>query len=188
MNIKIILFFFFGLLGVFSNVFAGPLCALAPAGHNRMADQQPSAFAAKQMRAVDNVLCNRFGCPRFRFLQNSTLQNAMATLDQSGNTIRYNSRFMRNTMQSYGSLAAIGVLAHELGHIIDFNQNRSQIPQAQREATADRYAGCAFALAGHPESDLMGLAQSLHAMGSSPGYPTSSQRVGLIREGYNQCR
>ena len=168
--------------------YAGPLCALAPAGHNTGADQYPSPFANQQMSAVNNFLCSKFGCPPYLLLKNDTLQNAMASANQAGYQIRYSSSFMNQTVQSFGNYATIGILAHELGHIIDFAQQPQQIPQAQREATADRYAGCAFALAGHPESDLQGLANSLHAIGPSPGYPTPAQRVQLVRSGYHECK
>lgn len=169
------------------SVLAEPLCALAPAGHNVGEDQHPSPYAKQQMSAVNNYLCGRFGCPPYLLFKNDTLQNAMASANQAGYQIRYNTGFMNQTVQNFGNYAAIGVLAHELGHIIDFAQQPQQLSQAQREATADRYAGCAFALAGHPESDLQGLASSLHAIGASPGYPTPSQRVQLVRSGYHQC-
>jgi len=177
-------FFLFCIFFCCSSAFSSQKYALMPNGY----DQQPGLFAVGQMQAVDNALCNRFNCPQFRFLQNATLKNAMVSSDHFGHIIRYNSEFMQKTMQSYGSLAAIGVLAHELGHIIDLNQNRFKISRTQREANADRYAGCAFALAGHPMSDLMGLAQSLYAMKPSPGYPTPSQRVKFIHVGYSQCK
>ena len=188
MNIKTIVFSVFAFFGVMNNALAGPLCALAPAGHNPRLDQPASRFAADQMRLVSNFLCGRFRCPQFSFHQNPTIQNAMAWSDQTDSIIRYNAGFMNRTARSYGNFAAIGIFAHELGHIIDFSQNQGQIPQPQREATADRYAGCVFALAGHPESDLLSLARSLHAMGASPGYPTPAERVQLVRIGYRQCR
>lgn len=187
MNAKTIIFSLFALFGFVNNVFAAPLCALVPAGHDPTQDQSPAQFAAQQMHAVDSFLCQRFGCPSYGFRQNHTIHNALASTDQTGNTIRYNSGFMNHALTSFGNSATLGILAHELGHIIDFANNPLPVPQAQREATADRYSGCVFALAGRPVSDLLGLAQTLHAMGMSPGYPTPTQRVRLIQIGYNQC-
>ena len=112
----------------------------------------------------------------------------MTRASKAGYSIRYNEDFMSTIRQSFGDLAILGVLAHELGHIIDTNQHRQKLPLARREANADVYAGCVFALARHPESDLKGFSGSLYSMGSSPGYPTPAQRVLLVQSGYYQCK
>ena len=186
-TIRVLLFVILS-IGSIDFSFAGPLCSLGPHNHKPSNDQNATQVAHETMGHVHQYLCGNFGCPQYRLFQNTTISNAMASRDHTGNTIRYNPYFMNQTVQNYGSLAATGILAHELGHIIDFYKNPNNIPSAQREATADRYAGCAFALEGHPESDLMGLAHSLQAMGISPGYPTPSQRVQLLRSGYNECK
>jgi len=166
---------------------AGPLCGLGSwNGGGQNAPANP--MASQQMGQVNQVLCNRFGCPYYQFLQSSGTENAMALSDATGNYIVYNSSFMNSILQSFGPKATIGILGHELGHLIDFNINRGQVSRAGREATADRYAGCAFALAGEPESELIYLARTLQSLGASPGYPTPDQRVSLLRVGYNQCR
>ncbi len=153
-----------------ASVYAGPLCALASGNYGARADQQPSQFASRQMSDAHAVLCSsgRFFCPPYSFFQNHTAGNAQAFLGPSG--------------------GQVGILAHELGHLIDFSQNRGQVSQYFREAAADEYAGCAFALAGAPPSALTALQSTLFAMGSSPGYPNSQQRAGLIASGYQKCR
>ena len=170
-----------------STAYADPLCALAPAGHDKNYDQNPGPIGSRQMQIVNNYLCEEYNCPRYEFKKNQTLQNAMATLDQTGNKIRYNSNFMAGTYSRYGELATIGVLAHELGHIIDFSTRRFNMPQAQREDAADGYAGCFFGLAGHTRSDLNGLVSSLQEMPPSPGYSTPQQRVARVIAGFNEC-
>lgn len=167
---------------------AGPLCALASPHFNPMTDQKPSPKAMQQMGAVNHVLCSKHRCPGYRLLSNVQAGNAMAMMSWNSAEIRYNPIFMGDVVQKFGDLATIGILAHELGHLIDFANNPGQIPQAQREATADEYAGCAFALAGNPLNDLSALAATLHAMGASPGYPTPKQRVQLLEIGYNKCK
>ncbi|PHR92876.1 MAG: hypothetical protein COA69_05995 [Robiginitomaculum sp.] len=172
---------------VFSSpALAGPLCALGQGGHGG-ADIPATPLAHQQMRSVAQALCQKFKCPYFDFAQTQTTKNAMAWSDASGNYIRYNSSFMNGELQNRGFYATTGILAHELGHLIDFSVNTANQNQATREATADRYAGCAFALAGEPRENLLALAQSLQAMGSSPGYPTAQERVALVLIGYNQC-
>lgn len=179
---------FVSLLVFLDNSFAGPLCGLAPSNHNPSADQYPSPLANQQMKAVHNLLCRKFRCPSYSLRINHTISNAMASTNRYGNTIRYNPTFIYEVAKNHGSNAAIGIFAHELGHLIDFFINKGQIPQAQREAIADKYAGCVFALAGYPENSLIGLARSIHSMGASPIYPTPVQRVQLIRMGYRFCR
>ncbi|UTW45428.1 hypothetical protein KFE80_00385 [bacterium SCSIO 12696] len=184
-KMKYVAFFVLNFLPPFA--LAGPLCALSPGGYANHADQPASPMAADQMSHTNNVLCSRFPCPSYQFFKNHTAGNAQAYLDQFGAQIRYNPQFMNQVLQSFGPQATIGILAHELGHIIDFANNPSQQSQYQREAAADEYAGCAFALAGAPPQALSALQQTLFSMGSSPGYPNSHQRAALIQSGYNKC-
>ncbi|MEP0393449.1 MAG: hypothetical protein ABJ205_12605 [Erythrobacter sp.] len=113
----------------------------------------------------------------------------MASVTPQGYVIRYNPEFMNSVLGRHGSGATTAILAHELGHIIDFARRPPQleISRADREATADQYAGCAFALAGAGRSNLLPMARTLHEMGASPGYPTPSQRIALVLNGYDSC-
>ncbi len=176
------------LISQMGHALAGPLCALAPPGHSPLSDQPPTPVAYNMMQSISSVLCPRFSCPDYLLIRNSTISNAMALVNMTGYSIRYNPRFMNGIIQSFGRYAAAGIFAHEIGHIIDFWKNPNPgVPQWQREATADEYAGCAFALAGHRRADLVGLAKSLHSMGPSPGYPTPDERVWLVQQGYLKC-
>jgi len=167
--------------------YAGPLCSLGSWNGNGNINQ-PSPLALQQMAQVNNVLCRVFNCPQYLFFQSSGTANAMAYSDLSGNYVLYSPKFMNDMLRRFGSKATIGVLGHELGHLIDFATNPGNISQRQREANADRMAGCAFALAGEPENELIYMARTLHFLGASPGYPTPRERVGLLRLGYRQCR
>jgi len=172
---------------------SGPLCSLAPSGHNPQADQAPSATAMRQMNEVNNALCAQFRCPQYSFTRNQSVPNAMAWSAPGSAQIKYNPGFMNQIVSQFGPMATSGIFAHELGHIIDFSIRTAppgfpRIAQSNREAAADWYAGCAFKIAGNPESDLQPLAASLHSMGASPGYPTPNQRVSLVREGYQSCQ
>jgi hypothetical protein len=172
-----------------ANAQSTPLCALASPVHNLQTDTNPPPFAWQSMAGVNTVLCARFTCPGYQFWSNPNSGNAMATFSpQLGFAIRYNPAFMNQVQGSFGSGATDAILAHELGHVIDFaNRPQAGISQADREATADQYAGCAFALAGLNRENLLPMARTLHAMGPSPGYPTPQQRVGLVLNGYDSC-
>lgn len=173
-----------------------PLCALASPAYNPKTDMPPTLFAQQQMSRVHHYLCTKFSCPEYVLFQNPIAGNAMAMSNGNGYVIRYNPNFMNNVINAFGSLATGGVFAHELGHLIDFFENYTlnpqnywQAPEArrEREVTADMYAGCAFALAGNSIQDMQPLADTLHAMGPSPGYPTPVERVQLLVLGYKEC-
>jgi len=176
-----------GLVAIPVNANAAALCALASPNFNPTTDAAPPQFATSQMASINGVLCSQFSCPPYRLWQNIQAGNANVTLDQNGFTIRYQPNFMNNVIQRFGMDATSGILAHELGHVIDIHNSPGPVPQAEREARADRYAGCAFALSGAPQSRLAPMAQTLHALGESPGYPTVSQRTQLLINGYNSC-
>ena len=166
---------------------ARALCALSKSSYG--ADQLPSPQANSQMSDANKVLCGRFPCPPYKFFRNPTAGNAQAYLDQTGGYIRYKPSFMLRVLKQFGAQATIGILSHELGHLIDFHTNPNpNISGFQREAKADEYAGCAFALAGAPPNALSALQNTLFSMGSSPGYPNTQQRVQLINSGYYKCR
>lgn len=155
----------------------------SPAASNEL---PASPYAQQQMLHAHNFLCNRFGCPNYSFARNDNVGNAYAARIQNGYFIRYNDQFMQSQLGVYGSLATIGIFAHELGHIIDFANNPNG---NDREATADQYAGCAFALAGAPPHNLTPLINSILSMGGSgPGYPSPTVRAQLIQSGYYACR
>ena len=171
------------------NVHAGPLCGLSRGSYGANTDQLPSPLANQQMAEANAVLCGRFRCPPYNFYRNSTAGNAQAYMDSFGAQIRYQPQFMTGVLNKYGPQATIGILAHELGHLIDYSSNfSSSVSRYTREATADEYAGCAFALAGAPPQAFKALQDTLFSMGSSPGYPNNQKRAELIRSGYNKCR
>jgi len=187
MNKKLLCLIIIVLTTIAKQSFAGPLCSLASPHYYRSGDQSPSFFALKQMNQVSNVLCSRFYCPQYNFFSNHSVGNAQAYMGRGGAQIRYSSQFMGSVLEKFGSQATIGIFAHELGHIIDFSTNNAPLTRAQREANADEYAGCAFALAGAPIQSISSLQNTLFAMGSSPGYPNTQQRAALIRSGYLKC-
>ncbi|MEM9738445.1 MAG: hypothetical protein AAF829_01135 [Pseudomonadota bacterium] len=168
--------------------YAGPLCIFTRGQPHPTADTQASPLATQQMTEARNVMCSQFACPPFSFFENNSTANASAESSRFGYTIRYNTNFMQQQIDRFGPGATIAILAHELGHIIDFYQYPQGGPGINREATADRYAGCAFALAGAPEQSLQPFLQSLLSMGpSGPGYPSPQQRAQIARDGYYQC-
>lgn len=167
---------------------AQSLCAHTQLNRAADIDVQPTPLAVSQMNEAHRYLCSRFTCPSYDFKINNYIGNAAALKQGNSYKIRYNTVFMNNAQNRFGGYATIGILSHELGHLIDFNTNPYVTSSPQREATADRYAGCAFALAGAPIQNLLPMARTLHSMGEAgSGYPTLLQRNQLLIAGYNQC-
>ena len=169
------------------NAMAQDLCAYTKRSGMPNIDTPAGPYGTATMGYTNIALCGRFSCPPYRLYQNNGVVNASATKNAAGYSIRYNRSFMSQVLNAFGERATAGIIAHELGHIIDFALRPGNVPQAEREATADRYAGCAFALAGAPVQNILPLAQTLNALGESPGYPTVEQRAQLLLIGYNQC-
>ncbi len=180
----------FGVIAVFAfssiEAAAGPLCAYtkAKSGSSHL---PPSPEALRQTNLVNYALCQKYPCPNYQLWRSEAISNASATMDATGNRVSYNAGFMAGIQNRYSNYATIGIFGHELGHLIDFNLNPSSISGVVREARADQYAGCAFAIAGEPKQNLIYLAQTLQSLGTSPGYPTPQQRVALLEIGYDSC-
>lgn len=154
-----------------------------------MNDGDPSILAKQQIVHTHQALCSTFLCPNYVLVENNGIVNASAQSQAGTSVIRYNSSFMRSIVNKFGSLAAIGIFAHELGHLIDFTQNPGNFPSAQREANADQYAGCAFALAGASPRNLVPFINAILSLGaSSPQYPIPAARAQHVRAGYYSCR
>jgi len=165
---------------------AGPICAYGQGGAPGR-DIVAPPVVVDQMLRIENALCGKFGCPQYLFAASYTTSNASAWNQGNAYAIRYNPDFMNGLYFKFGGTASGAVFAHELGHIIDFHNGPSS-DRVVRESTADRYAGCVFALTGYPESGLLPAANALMSMGDSPGYPTAAERVELMRAGYKNCR
>ena len=176
------------LTGLSNIAISGPLCVYFPSGHNPGADQAPDDKAFSQVSQAYEYLCPGGSCGTVEFLQNNSIQNAMAFWDGRTNpVIRYNYQFMASTYNRHGPNATYGIFAHELGHTINFRMGKNgNISQIEQEKIADQYAGCALAKAGLP-SDSMD--SSLRSMSSpSPSYPSAGERMYLVKNGYDRCR
>lgn len=77
----------------------------------------------------------------------------------------------------------IGILAHELGHIVHGHGKNDGLDLWRREYEADRYAGRIIATLGGSEEDVKRVAAN-GAPDASAGYPSRALRVAAFIEGY----
>jgi hypothetical protein len=106
----------------------------------------------------------------------------------SGDTVRYNPRFITEHAARFGPTAAFTIFAHELAHIerrrlyADRLGTFSEIKVHELEC--DRRAGCAVAIAGLPEDDG---AASLAWFGGDIRHFSGDIRAAAFRLGYGEC-
>ena len=139
------------------------------------------------MKSLETKLCVKYDCPEYTFAQSYSTQNAMAWSDGNNTAIRYNPNFMNMVFHRFGVNSSVGIFAHELGHIIDFHSGES-FTRYELERRADEYAGCSIALFGNPESSITPIASTLLTMPSSSQYPSPSERVKAVLDGYESCK
>jgi hypothetical protein len=83
---------------------------------------------------------------------------------------------------------AIALLGHELGHFLGRHfESRASIPQEQKEAEADQFAGCAVARLSGNWSALENLLSRIRTESGGNGYPSRAESLRAARQGYDDC-
>lgn len=165
------------------------VCSIGPggAGSNPAYDQPPTQAALAELDYILDLLCPQ-GCGSVTLVSNQTTGGAMSELMGPGySKISYNPAFMNGVWSQFGPGASFGIMAHELGHHLDFNINAPWMDHSWgRELRADAWAGCALARAGLPEAQMDAALQAVAAY-PSPTHPGWQQRAYAVREGYSWC-
>jgi hypothetical protein len=166
------------------------LCALGSAEtpYNSMVDMPPSAGAQGELKKVKALLCAK-SCGKVFLFANATTPNTLTVTDGSGaSKIAYSPSFLSSVQKTFGPVATLGLVAHELGHHIDATTNRAAWMKESwdGELRADAWAGCALAKA---ELKPSGLQAALLAMWTYPSasHPPWSARRPAISAGFVQC-
>lgn len=83
---------------------------------------------------------------------------------------------------------AVALFGHELGHFSGRHfESRSDIPQEQKEAEADHFAGCAVARTSGDWKSLENLLVRIRPDVAGMGYPSRAQSLKTAREGFDDC-
>ncbi len=155
------------------------------------ASNQPHSRAMAEIRYIYRLLCPQ-GCGDVALEKNPSINNAHAHIQGSltgggRSTIAYNPQFMNYYSLKYDKTVGFAVLAHEMGHHIEFYSGRFKTENPwHNELFADWWAGCALAKAGYPlEPTLNAFKEfSPNAGETHPAWP---KRHAYLIEGYKKC-
>lgn len=165
------------------------VCTLGPSAgaYIPQYDAPPTPYAQNEFLVLLRLMCPA-GCGNVTYAQNPSVPNAMTMSVQPGvSKIAYSPGFMGAIFQRFGPGASFGVIAHELGHHLDFMSPAAWYDHAWgRELRADSWAGCALARAGLDATALQTATLAI-ATYPSPSHPAWNLRLPAIQAGYNAC-
>jgi hypothetical protein len=105
----------------------------------------------------------------------------------SGEYIIYNPVWIREVIGN-DQFQAIVVFGHELGHFVNRHFDaRAGLPSVQKEAEADRFAGCAVARMRGQFSSLRELLSRLRSEEKTSNYPDRFASIESARSGFVDC-
>lgn len=145
--------------------------------------------ALEDIRQIYKLLCPT-RCGQITIKAGGISNNAQAKYLHARETeISYDPEWMGYLARTYGESVPFAILAHELGHHIDFNKaNFNQMTSWQHELSADAWAGCALALANMGTSEFEQAMRYSMAVRPSETHPDWQKRNSAIRGGYWRCR
>ncbi|HXU64735.1 MAG TPA: hypothetical protein VN962_23705 [Polyangia bacterium] len=166
------------------------LCALGPVTkpYDATSDAGPPATLQADIKRVRAALCAK-GCGRVLLVVNPTAPDAVtATTGLGVSQIAFSPQFLNALHAGYGPNAALGIVAHEVGHHLDaVGDHPSWMkPTWDVEQRADAWAGCAL---GKTDLKPAALQIVLSAMAAYPpaARPSWTARRPAVEAGYAQC-
>lgn len=161
---------------------------LQPLAHSNGQSQYDMNEALPEMRYVYELLCPT-GCGEVVLRSYSDLNNARATYLAAFKTeISFDPQFLGSLRQRFGHSVPLAILAHELGHHLDFNTpGFSSMTDWEIELSADDWAGCALALADLQTWEFEQAMRYSMAILASKTHPKWTLRNAAIRRGYQRC-
>ncbi len=149
-------------------------------------DRNATPDALRIAQAVAKVLCS--GTCGVALIRNPTAGNVQTFIAPDGAAkVVYNPQFLKSVDTSLGDGAVFGILAHEVGHIIDGRGGAAWMPDSWgRELRADAWAGCALARAAFPEDKTTAALRSILGY-PPPAHPARDLRVPALELGYQSC-
>lgn len=184
-------------LGGLSVSLPPPLCrGRAVGAYDPRQDAAPSPRAQAEIQAAYDALCPLKNCGNGQIFENPTMGMNAATwvsgLGQGPQTqvrIVYSKRFLNALSDSFGAGASFGVLAHEVGHHLTaaLGMRAQGESNWNEELRADYMAGCALGRSGRTPEELENALRALASVSTS-SHPSFSQRVPVVRKGFDECR
>jgi hypothetical protein len=172
----------------------GVMCVLGATtvGYEPLLDQAAPPGASKDVKRLMAALCPK-GCGQVGVFRNPTSPSAITvTVGSRASKVAYKGAFLEAAERTYGAGAALGILAHEVGHHVDANAPAADwmVPRWGTELRADAWAGCALAKIngkiGGKTGDVKAAIQAL-ATYPSPSHPAWTERAVVLQKGYRSC-
>jgi hypothetical protein len=157
--------------------------------YNSYLDQQPSPQALQELQTIYLALCPPpLGCGNYVLFSNRTAPTVLWTPVGPGySKFAYNPVLLNQLAIQYGNGASFGILAHALGHHIDFNTTPAWMNDSwSSELRADAWAGCALARTGVGTGQIENALVAIAAF-PVPGRPGWPQRQLAVRTGFINC-
>ena len=166
------------------------LCTLGPLikPYDATSDAAPPAALQGDLKRARAALCPT-GCGKILLVVNPTAPDAVtATTGLGVSQIAFSPQFLGALRSAYGANAALGILAHELGHHLDAAGDHPGWMKTtwDVEQRADAWAGCALGKTDLKPVVLQGV---LSAMAAYPpaARPSWTARLPAVEAGYAQC-
>jgi hypothetical protein len=149
-------------------------------------DMKASPDALRIAHKVANVLCG--GTCGVALIRNPTAGSVLTfALPNGAAKVVYSPQFLKSVETTIGDGAIFGLIAHEIGHVVDGRQNVAWMPDSWgRELRADAWAGCALARAALSEDQTTAALRAI-VQYPSPTHPARNLRVPALDLGYQSC-
>ena len=146
--------------------------------------------ASTESQETINEICRKIGAsPKGFTIQAANVKNAEALILEGKRYIHYNPLYLNKIQKDSKTYwAMIYVLAHEVGHHINFHtlDSVNMDKRSIEELEADKFAGCALKNMGATMDDLEKAALALSENGDKVHPPRSARLTSAVR-GYEDC-
>ncbi|MGB5667691.1 MAG: hypothetical protein WBM53_12650, partial [Maribacter sp.] len=126
----------------------------------------------------------------FKIRKCSSIGNAYATIqpDENNNQapyILYDPQWLREMANaSKTDWASIGVLAHEVGHLLSYHALNKKGSNPRWEIDADRFAGSTLAMMGSTLEEAQSMFQNYNQLEDSRTHPGKNKRLEAVKTGW----
>jgi formylglycine-generating enzyme required for sulfatase activity len=145
--------------------------------------------ADPQAQQIVAEICSALGIQQNFQLQSADVKNALASVRDGQRYILYNTDFLKEFQSDARSKwAAYGVLAHEIGHHLNFHDFNENNPERRKELElqADGFAGSALRLLGATKDEAKSAVSNLVNKIETATHPPPSARNLAVVNGWNE--